>query len=150
MIFSFLKYSYQHWIAGKKRTLTEMTTRCHSLSLVVTCRHSLSLIATSCHSLYHLLSFVVIITRLSFYQRSKENIYRSEEGTWMNGLTKLKMFKKNLESCFSKLTFDFNKTVLHQGYIIAEYFDFFGESYFTKYHWLLVRGIFLFSERKLF
>ena len=29
-------------------------------------------------------------------------------------------------------TFGFIKTVLHHGQIIAEYFDFFWESYFTK------------------
>ena len=59
-----------------KRTLTKMTTRCHSLPVVVNCCHSLSLfaplVATSCHSLYHLLSFAVTryITRLCFYQQS--------------------------------------------------------------------------------
>ena len=54
----------------QKRTLTEMTIRYNSLSLVVTCRHLLSRIIISCHSLYHLLLFVVIMTRLHFYQIS--------------------------------------------------------------------------------
>ena len=59
-----------------KRTLTKMTTRCHSLPVVITCSHSLSLVAPLvaiiCHYLYHLLSFFVTryITSLCFYQRS--------------------------------------------------------------------------------
>ena len=63
----------------KKRSSTEMTNLCHSLSFIVTCCNSLSLVVpvlvTSCHSLYHSLSFVVTrsitrITRIPFYQRS--------------------------------------------------------------------------------
>ena len=60
----------------KNQTFTEMITRCHWMSLFVTCCHLLSLVVrlvvTSCHSMYHSLSFVVTryITRLPFYQRS--------------------------------------------------------------------------------
>ena len=50
MTLLFLKYSCQHCITGKKRTLTEMTIRCQSLSLVV----------TSCHLLYNSLSLVCL------------------------------------------------------------------------------------------
>ena len=32
----------------------------------------------------------------------------------------------------ANLTYDFIKAGLHHGYIIAEYFDFFEETYFTK------------------
>ena len=50
------KISYQHRIASKKRTLTEMTTSCHSWSLAITCWHSLllvvPLVVTSCYSFY--------------------------------------------------------------------------------------------------
>ena len=50
----------------KQEKLTQMVTRCHSLSFVVTrC-------TTRCHSLYHSLSLVITLctTRLSFYKRS--------------------------------------------------------------------------------
>ena len=47
-------------LIGKKEKLVEMVTRCHSLSLVVTCCttrcHSLSLVVIRCHSLYNSLS----------------------------------------------------------------------------------------------
>ena len=115
MTFSFLKYSYEHRIADKrKRTLTEMTTRCHSLSLVVTCCHSLSLfvslVVTSCHSLYHSLSFVVtryyplsvflsaiLGKHLKVIRRHLHVLYK------MNVSMKSKMVKENVEFCFSKL-----------------------------------------------
>ena len=59
----------------KKEKLAAMTTRCHSLSLIVTCcgtcfhslYHSLPFVVTHCHSLS--LVFTRCITRLSFYKR---------------------------------------------------------------------------------
>ena len=99
----------------KKRILTEMTTRCHSLSLVVTCCHSLSLVVplvvTSCYSLYHSLSFfatryshllsvflsAILGKHLQIIKRHLYVVYK------MNALTKSKMFKENVEFCFNKL-----------------------------------------------
>ena len=89
----------------KKRTLTELTTRCHSLSLVVTCRHALSLV-TSCHSLYHSLSFVVISLVCLFIidprKTSKDQKKTLHVLYKKSAQTKLKMFKENVESFFSK------------------------------------------------
>ena len=51
MTFLFFKYLYKHPIAGKKRTLTKMTTRFHLMKFVDTCHHSLSLVVTRGHSL---------------------------------------------------------------------------------------------------
>ena len=67
--FSLLRYSCQYHIFQNKESLDEMTTRCHSLSLVfIRC-------ATRYHSFYHLsvpVQLVVTrcVNRLSFYKRS--------------------------------------------------------------------------------
>ena len=62
--------------------VTRCTTRCYSLSLVVSHCHSLSLVVIRCHSLHHSLSFIRChslslavtrcTTRLSFYKRSAQ------------------------------------------------------------------------------
>ena len=126
------KYSNQHRIAAKKGTLTEMTTRCqslvtcHSLSLVVTRCHSLSLVVTRCQ--YHSSVFLsrILEKHLKIRRRHLYVFYKK------NALTKLKLFKENVESCFNKLNLGFIKTVLHHGHINAECFDLSWERYFTK------------------
>ena len=57
-----------------------------------------------------------------------------------------KCWRKMWNPASANLTFDFIKTVLHHGHVTAEYFDFFWKSCFTKYLWLLVRGVSLFSD----
>ena len=99
--------------------VTRCTTRCHSLSLVVTLGHSLSLaviryhllyhplspfvirchslslvvplVVIRCHSLHHSLSLVTTrcTTRLSFYKRSKNTNHETESLNAMNFTTVL-------------------------------------------------------------
>ena len=96
-----------------KRSLTKMTTRCHSLWLVVTCSHSLSLVArlvvTSCHSLYttccHSLSLDIsaVCVFISNPRKTSTDQKKHLRVLYkMNHLTIMKMFKENLKSCFSK------------------------------------------------
>ena len=108
-----LKILIPNHCSHAKRSLTKMTTRCHSLWLVVTCSHSLSLVArlvvTSCHSLYttccHSLSldisdvcvFISNPRKTSTDQKKHLHVLYK-----MNRLTIMKMFKENLKSCFSK------------------------------------------------
>ena len=130
----------------KKRTLTEMTTRWYSPSLIVTCRHSLSLasfvvplVTILCR--YHSSVFLSAILgkQLQIRRRHLHVLYKA------NTLTKSKMFRKIWRPASANLSFDFIKTVLHHGHIAVEYSDFFWKSYFTKQLWLLVRGDYLFG-----
>ena len=58
----------------KKEKLAEITTRCHSLSFIVTCCttrcYSLSLVVIRCTTCYHSLSFVVIRCHLLYHSLS--------------------------------------------------------------------------------
>ena len=89
-------------------TLTEMTTRCHSRSLAISCCHSLllvvPLVVTSCHSSYHLLSLEVSLACPVINDSRKTS--NDQKKTFAcalqsNALTKLKIFQGNVDPCFS-------------------------------------------------
>ena len=108
--FLILKYSYQHCITGKKNNFFVVL-----------------LIVIRCH--YHSSVFLKTILgkHLKIRRRHLHVLYKKK-----NALAKLKMFKEMWNLASVNLTFDFIKTMLHHGHIIAECFDFLGETYFTK------------------
>ena len=118
---------------AKKRTLSEVNTRCHLMSLVVACCHSLSLVVlfavTSYYSLhliyywiYH--STVSLLTILGKDLKIKKGISMSSKKSiiWQNWQRPV---LKIWNPASANLACDFIRTVFHHGHIVAECFDFF-------------------------
>ena len=89
--------------------ITRYSTRCHQLPFVV------PLVVICCHSILSLSDFLSMILgkHLKIISRHLHVLCK------INALTKSKMLKENVESCFSKLNLCLIKTILHHRQIVA-------------------------------